>query len=192
MPRKKKYHNTESNYIQLEMDFDQVINSAQVLSRDQVVYYDPVQRTTDYMKQLVKAQKEWETTIQTAREQLLNKDARELYIEFFIDLKQQIEQNSPQSERLAKLLRQVAIRGLGMTSEQVDINSPPRGNSKWKVTLNQSLIEQHLSTHIIGKNFLNPIESDDTLWNNANFLIGSSDVSQHRSSVPTPARFFQR
>ncbi|MGK7933437.1 MAG: hypothetical protein AB4041_18670 [Microcystaceae cyanobacterium] len=192
MPRQKKSKNHQVNYIQLEMNFDQAINSAKVFSRDQVVYYDPIQKTTDYMQQLVKAQKEWETTIKTAREHLLDKDARELYIEFFIDLKQQIESNSTQSERLAKLLRQVAIRGLGMISEQIDIIPPPKGGNKWQVNLNESLIEQHLSTHVIGKYFLNSIESNDSLWNNANFLIGASDVSQHRSSVPTPARFFNR
>lgn len=193
MPRKKKSNNSQSNYIQLEMNFEQVIESGKSFSRERVAhYYDPIQKTTDYMKQLVKAQQEWETTIKTARDKLLNKDAREIYSDFFIDLKKQIENNSSQSERLAKLLRQVAIRGLGMTSEQIDINSPPKGSSKWQINLNQPLIEKHLASHIIGKYFLNSIESDDSLWNNANFLIGASDVSQHRSSVPTPARFFHR
>lgn len=192
MPRQKKSKNHPSNYIQLEMNFDQAINSAKVRSRDQVVDHDPIQETTKYMQQLVKAQEQWETTIKTAREHLLNKDARELYIEFFIDLKKQIESDSSKSERLAKLLRQVAIRGLGMISEQIDIIPPPKGGNKWQVNLNESLIKQHLSTHIIGKYFLNSIESNDSLWNNANFLIGASDVSQHRSSVPTPARFFHR
>lgn len=174
------------------MNFDQAIENAQVFSRDQVVYYDPVQKTADYMKQLVQSQKLWETTIQKAREDLLHKDPRELYLEFLIDLKQQIEQNSTKSERLAKLLRQVAIRGLGMTSEQLDIKQPPKGSSKYKVSFNIEKIKQHLAIHVVGKNFLNPIESNDKLWNNANFLIGSSDVSQHRSFVPTSARFFNR
>ncbi|OBQ11240.1 MAG: hypothetical protein AN482_08415 [Anabaena sp. LE011-02] len=88
--------------------------------------------------------------------------------------------------------KQITIRGFGMIKEQVNIIPPSKGGCNWKVELNEELIKQHLATHIFGKYFLNSIESDDSLWNNGNFLIGSSDVSQHRSSVPTPARFFNR
>ncbi|OCR01053.1 hypothetical protein BCD67_16895 [Oscillatoriales cyanobacterium USR001] len=202
MPRKKKSSNIQSPYIQLEIDFDQILNQDnegyEILDREQVNSYDPLknhdpfEKTLEYMSQLVKAQDQWETTIKTAREHLSQKDPRELYFEFFKDLREQIKQNSTQSERLAKLLKQVAIRGFGMTKEQVNIIPPPKGNRNWKVELNEELIKQHLATHIVGKYFLNSIESDDSLWNNGNFLIGSSDVSQHRSSVPTPARFFNR
>ncbi|MGA9377830.1 MAG: hypothetical protein WBV73_03420 [Phormidium sp.] len=200
MPRKKKSSNSQSPYIQLEMNFDQILSQEnyEVLDRDQVNSYDtlknhdPFEETLEYMSKLVKAQEQWQTTIKTAREHLSKKDPRELYLEFFKDLKEQIKENSNQSERLAKLLKQVAIRGLGMTKEQVNIISPAKGSRKWKVELNEELIKEHLYTHIVGQYFLNNIESDDSLWKNGNFLIGSSDVSQHRSSVPYPARFFNR
>lgn len=200
MPRKKKNNDTHSPYRQLEMNFDDILNQEtyEVLDRDQVNNYDtfknhdPFTETLEYMAKLVKAQDQWETTIKTAREQLSKTDPRELYLEFFKDLRIQIQENSEQSERLAKLLKQVAIRGFGMTKDQVNITPPPKGNRKWRMELNEELIKEHLATHIVGKYFLNPIESDDNLWTNDNFLIGSSDVSQHRSSVPYPARFFNR
>jgi hypothetical protein len=200
MSRKKKINHTHSSYRQLEMNFDDILNQEnyEVLDRDQVNNYDtfknhdPLAETLEYMAKLVKAQDQWETTIKTAREQLLKTDPRELYLEFFKDLRIQIQENLEQSERLVKLLKQVAIRGFGMTKEQVNITPPPKGNRKWKIELNEELIKEHLASHIVGKYFLNFIESDDSLWNNGNFLIGSSDVSQHRSSVPYPARFFNR
>lgn len=200
MPRNKKSSNTNSHYIQLEMNFDEILNQEnyQVLNREQINSYDtlknhdPLEQTLEYMSKLVKAQNQWENTIQIARDHLSQKDPRELYLEFFQDLKEEIKENSNQSERLAKLLQQVAIRGFGMTKEQVNITSPAKGSRNWTIELNEELIKQHLATHIVGKYFLNSIESNDGLWNNANFLIGSSDVSQHRSSVPYPARFFNR
>jgi hypothetical protein len=188
----------QSDYIQLKMNFEQIFSqNHEILDRDRInsydsLNYDPVEKSLEYMSKLVQSQDKWETTIKTARENLLQKDPRELYLEFFKDLKEQIKENANQSERLAKLLKQVAIRGFGMTKEQVNITPPAKGSRKWKVELNEQLIKEHLATHIIGKYFLNPIESDDRLWNNGNFIIGSSDVSQHRSSVPTPARFFNR
>ncbi|MDJ1179856.1 hypothetical protein PJF56_13365 [Roseofilum sp. BLCC_M91] len=200
MPRKKKSSYINSNYIQLEMNFDEIFNpdSSQILNREQINSYDrlknhdPLEQTLEYMSKLVKAQDQWETTIQTARERLSQKDPRELYLEFFQDLREQIKHSSNQSERLANLLKQVAIRGFGMTKEEVNITPPPKGSRQWKVELNKELVQRHLETHIVGRYFLNSIESDDSLWNNGDFLIGSSDVSQHRSSVPYPARFFNR
>jgi len=194
MPRKRKFQpDSSEQYQQLELDFSEIINdeSHKVFSRDAVADYNPVERTADYMRQIVKSQRDWETTIKTAREHLLKKDPRELYREFFTDLKRQIEQDSSKSARLARLLEQVAIRGFGMTREQVGIEEPPKGSSRWTVNLDVASIQQHLQSHIVGEHFLNPITSDD-VWGNRDFLIGSSDVSQHRSSVPIPARFFTR
>lgn len=191
MSRRNK-EELDDSIIQLELDFDKVLESTQALSRDDLIPYDPVQKTAEYMNQLVESQRQWETTIRKARECLMNEDPRELYSEFFRDLKVQIESNSTKAERLSKLLEHVAIRGLGMGRKEVNIHKPPRGSSRWRVELNNERIEKHLSTHVIGKYFLNPIESDDSLWNHGNFLIGSSDVSQHRGAVPTPARFFNR
>jgi len=194
MPRKRKFQpDSSEQYQQLELDFNKIINdeSHKVFSRDEVADYNPVARTADYMRQIVESQRAWETTIKTAREHLLEKDPRELYLEFFTDLKRQIEQDSSKSARLAPLLEQVAIRGFGMTREQVRIEEPTKGSSRWIVNLDVASIQQHLQSHIVGEHFLNPITSDD-IWGNRDFLIGSSDVSQHRSSVPIPARFFIR
>ncbi|MEM9540340.1 MAG: hypothetical protein AAGA60_12685 [Cyanobacteria bacterium P01_E01_bin.42] len=190
-------------------EFDEIQNQEnyEVLDRDQVnssnllKNYDPSKETREYMSQLVDAQAQWETTIKTAREHLLKKDPRNLYLEFFKDLKEKIKNNPIQSERLVKLLKQVAIRGFGMTitaneenlpDKHIYIQSPAKGSRVWKIELNEKFIQDHLSTHIVGKYFLNPVETNDSLWDDGNFLIGSSDVSQHRSSVPTPARFFHR
>lgn len=194
MPRKRKSQSDSfEQYQQLELDFDKIINdkSHKVFSRDAVADYDPVARTADYMRQIVESERAWTTTIQTARERLLKIDARQLYLDFFTDLKRQIEQDSSKSARLARLLEQVAIRGFGMTKEQVQVDKPPRGSSQWRVNLNVDSIQEHLQSHIVGENFLNPITSDE-VWGSRDFLIASSDVSQHRSSVPIPARFFTR
>lgn len=45
---------------------------------------------------------------------------------------------------------------------------------------------------IIGENFLNYICIDENFQMNRPLFIGASDVSQHRSAVPIPARFFKR
>jgi len=195
MPRKRKSQSNSSDperYRQLSIFDILESDTYEVLSRDAVADYNPVARTADYMRQIVESEKAWTTTIQTAREHLLEKDPRELYFDFFTDLKRQIEQDSSKSARLARLLEQVAIRGFGMTKEQVRIDKPPKGSSRWQVSLDVSSIQQHLQSHIVGEHFLNPITSDDNVWENCNFLIASSDVSQHRSSVPLPARFFTR
>jgi len=193
---KRKKINHESTHIQLAMNFDQVLKSGTTLSRDEVLGemtgYDPIEKTAEYMRQLVESQRQWETTIQKAREGLMQSNPRELYYDFLQDLKRQIENNSTQSERLSKLLEQVAIRGLGMTPRHVQIRRPPRGSSRWKVDLDDQLIIEHLQKHVIGKYFINSVKADNSLWNDGNFLIGSSDVSQHRSDVPTNARFFHR
>ena len=101
MPRKKKINDTHSPYRQLEMNFDDIFNpeNSEILDRDQVNSYDtfknhdPLAETLEYMTKLVKAQDQWETTIKRAREDLLQKDPRELYLEFFKDLQEQIREN---------------------------------------------------------------------------------------------------
>ncbi len=199
MPRKKQL----SPYTQLSLDFDRVIQSAQVLSRDEVAAqgrqeesnfdYSPVNQTAEYMQRAVKFEEAWETTIQRAREGLLEKDAREIYLEFIIDLKNQVEQNVPKIQRLAHLLEQVAIRGLGIRKEYLWIEKPQKGGGRYRiVNFDRDQIEKHLSAHLVGKHFLNPIAIDETVWMDRFPVIGSSDVSQHRSAVPIPARFFKR
>jgi hypothetical protein len=202
MPRKHEGKSKSSPYQQLALDFESVIQSADVLSREEVVAqshqgvdgepYSPVAQTADYMKRAVQFEEAWETTVQQARLALLEKDARELYFEFITDLKYQIEQGVPKAPRLAHLLEQVAIRGLGIRWQHLRIAKPQRGGTRWRVNWNPSAIEKHLEEHIIGPHFFNPISIDDNAWKNREPLIGASDVSQHRSAVPIPARFFKR
>ncbi len=195
MPRKRK---SKSSDKQLQLSFDDIIKSGEVLSGEAVAAqtfsqdYDPVAQTADYMQRVVQSEEAWETTIQKAREKLLEKDPRELYLDFFIDLTRQIEQNSAKSPRLASLLEQVAIRGLGMNKRHLRLSKPPKGGTQWRIYLDTTLIQSHLDSHIIGKYFLAPITIDSDLWKNRIPLIGASDVSQHRSAVPIPARFFKR
>ncbi|MEG4418878.1 hypothetical protein QUA70_09745 [Microcoleus sp. LAD1_D5] len=200
MPRKRqsKSNNTEaSQYQQLELnlEWDSILNSDshKILTREQVINksYDPVEITAEYVRKIVSSQKAWKSTLKKAREKLLTTNAKQLYLDFLLDIKRQIEENSSKSPRLARLLKQVAIRGLGMTKEQVKIYDPPKGSGQWRVDINTELVEQHLESHIVGENFLNLITADNTDWKR-NLIIASSDVSQHRSSVPTRARFFTR
>jgi hypothetical protein len=188
--------------LQITANFEEVINSAEVLSRDEVAAqsqqdagrqgHDPVAHTTSYMRRAVQFEDAWETTIQKAREVLLEVDARQLYLDFFIDLKHQIEQNTSKSLRLANLLEQVAVRGFGLERHNVNIKKPVKGGVKWEVTLKVDAVRDHLEKHIVGDNFLNIVSVDKSLWRDRSPLIGASDVSQHRSAVPVPARFFKR
>lgn len=117
MPRKSKLKLTEP-YQQLPLDFETVIRSGRVLSREQVAArshqyegfqdYDPVAQTAEYMQRSVQFEEAWETTIQKAREDLLTIDARQLYLDFLTDLARQIDQGSAKSARLAQLLTNVA------------------------------------------------------------------------------------
>lgn len=202
MPRSTRKSETSSPYQQLPFDFDTVIQSSEILSREEVAakshqgvdgeLYSPVGQTADYMRRAVQFEEAWETTIQQARKALLEKDARELYLEFIVDLKRQVEQGVPQTPRLARLLEQVAIRGLGIRREHFQIHDPSRGGTRWRVTWNPDAVEKHLAESIVGEHFLNPISIGDNIWQGRSPLIGASDVSQHRSAVPIPARFFKR
>ncbi|NJN94195.1 MAG: hypothetical protein HC875_08930 [Anaerolineales bacterium] len=199
MPRKQK---PQSSQDQKQLSFDDIIKTGQVFSREEVEAevkpddsqgYDPIARTADYMQRSVKFEEAWETTIQKARIKLLEVDAREIYLDFLTDLKQQIEQNSPKSARLAGLLKQVAQRGLGIPRQLLDTKEPPRGGTRWRVEpFKADLIQTHLDNHIVGENFLNEFVADNNIWQGRNPIIGASDVSQHRSAVPVPARFFKR
>ena len=181
--------------LQLEINFDEVISSAEVHSRPQEGAspdHDPLTTTAEYMQRAVEIEKAWETTLQEAREALLQNNPRTLYFDFLIDLKREIEQNSSKSEALAKLLEAVAIRGLGMRKQQIGVNQPTKGGTRWKVHLDEKSVQKHLDDHIFGEYFLNPIAIDETVWDGRFPLIGASDVSQHRSAVPVPAPFFKR
>jgi hypothetical protein len=193
MPRKRNPQQESQNTEQLSLDFGSIIKSATVFSREDLASYDPVTRTIDIMSRIVDSERAWNTTIELARNQLLEKDARELYLEFLTDLKGTIEQDSTKAPRLSRLLEQVAIRGFGMTYEQIRVHSPRQGGTGWRVDpFNRESISAHLEKHIVGKYFLNLISADNSVWNGIVPLIGASDVSQRRSAVPIPARFFKR
>jgi hypothetical protein len=188
---------------QLSLDFDSVVRSAQIYSRDEVAggrekgeddrqSYDPTAQTAVYMRRAVQFEEAWETTIRQARERLLSVDARDLYWSFFTDLKRQIQQNPSRSARLADLLERVAHRGLGMSRQQIGVRRPSKGGTRWRVDLDEDSVQEHLDNHIVGEHFLNPVVADESGTGDRAPLIGASDVSQHRSAVPVPARFFKR
>ena len=154
--------------------------------------HDPVATTVLYMQRCVEIEKDWNTTLQKAREVLLQIDPRQLYFDFLTDLKRQIEQNSTNSEILANLLKKVAIRGFGMSpSKHIKITQPTDGSTQWQVELDESAIRKHLDDHIVGEYFLNQITIDENVWGERVPVIGGSDVSQHKDySVPFPGRFF--
>jgi hypothetical protein len=201
MPRRATGKRT-SSYKQEELNFEKIISSATILSKEDASSksrmgeanqnYDPVGQTTEYMRRAVQIEDAWETIIQKAREQLLMVDARQVYFDFLSDLKKQIEGGVSNSATLAKLMEAVAIRGLGMTRAHVRIDSPAKGSSRWRVALDADLVSRHLTEHIVGTYFLNPIELQDNPWASRMPIVAASDVSQHRSAVPVPARFFKR
>lgn len=204
MPRHSKSDsNSDKELQQLSLDLDALLKSGQVFSREEVAVktqqgeasqdYDPIAQTAEYMQRAVQVEEAWETTIQRAREDLLRKDPRQLYLDFLTDLKVQIEQNSPQAPRLAHMLEQVAIRGLGISKKHLWISKPTRSATRWRVQpFDIVAIEEHLDAHVVGKYFLNPIAVSTATSNDQDLFIASSDVSQHRSAVPVPARFFKR
>lgn len=193
MPNRRKSLKQLSNKEQLSLDFHSIIESAQILNREDAANYDPLTRTLDVMRHIFDSERAWETTIQAAREQLMKRDPRELYFDFFVDLKKTIEADSTKAPRLSRLLEQVAIRGFGMTDGQIQVNRPRKGGSQWSVfPFDTASIKDHLEKHIVGQYFLNELSVDNSAWNGEAPLIAASDVSQHRSAVPVPARFFTR
>jgi hypothetical protein len=185
---------------QLAFDFDAIIEAAQVFSRDAVAAtvsgegspYEPVSQASDYMHQVVEAERKWETTIQQARNALLGVDPRSLYSAFLADLVQQLNAGSPRSGALARLLESVAHRGLGITRQGLQISQPSAGGNRYQVTMDSDLIDEHLQDHIVGDHFLNLLTPHQDAWSGRAPVIGGSDVSQHRSAVPVPARYFRR
>lgn len=199
---RKPRPSAESDYApeQLPLTFETVMESAQVFSREQVVAkavpgegtYDPVGRTAAYVQRVVEIEAAWETTLQRAREELLTRDARQIYSDFLQDLKRQIEQDSANSANLGTLLEQVGIRGLGISRHHLKIHRPVGGGHRWRVDMNLHAIESHLDSHIVGEHFLNPVTIDETPKASHPLIVGASDVSQHRGAVPVPARYFKR
>jgi hypothetical protein len=201
MRRKIKRANDDS-FQQMPLDFNTVISTSEVLSRGDVEArnpaidgkqtYDPVGQTADYMHRVVQVEEAWESTLQRAREELLTLDARALYFEFLLDTKHQIEAGGARATALATLLEQVAHRGLGMTRDQIGIAKPLHGSTRWRISMDEESVRAHLATHIVGEHFLNELAPTDTRWRTGEPIIGASDVSQHRSAVPVPAKYFKR
>lgn len=81
MARKPKHRGADAqDVVQLPLDFDDLIRSAKVYSRDEVAAdatagdpgaYSPTEQTAAYMHRAVQFEAAWETTIQRARESLL-------------------------------------------------------------------------------------------------------------------------
>lgn len=187
---------------QLPLDFNAVISSSEVLSRGEVEArnpdvdgsqaYDPVTRTAEYMSRVMKVEESWETTLQHARKDLLTIDPRTLYREFLLDMKAKLEVGGPRSTAIAAVLESVAYRGLGMSREHISISKPLQGSTRWRVVVDEDRVKDHLSSHVIGQYFLNELEPTEPRWRTGMPIIAASDVSQHRSAVPVPARYFKR
>ena len=155
--------------------------------------HDPVATTVLYMQRCIEIEQDWNTTLQKAREELLQIDPRDLYFDFLTALKRNVEQNSSKSEVLANLLREVAIRGFGMGKQQIQIHQPTASQTRWRVDFDEDAVRRHLDNHIVGEYFLNQITVDRNAWSGRVPIIGGSDVSQHSDySVPFPGRFFKR
>jgi len=155
--------------------------------------YDPTGLTSSYMRRAVEFEEKWETTIRRAREELLKVDPRELYLEFFQSLAQHMNSGAPRAAKFADVLEAVAIRGFGMSRQQIAIRRPLQGGAnKWRVHIDAGAVRSHLEAHIVGKYFLNPVVVDSHAWGGRTPVVAASDVSQHRSAVPVPARFFKR
>ena len=184
------------------LDFESIINQAQVRSREEVVGpdaadepspgYSPIAQTAEYVRRAIEFEEAWDTTIDEARRRLLDQEAKTLYLDFLCDLRDAINAQDPKAPRLADMLSHVAWRGLGLTTQQVAIHNPARGGTRWRVVLDIPAIESHLALHIIGPTFLIELTASDERWRTRVPLIGASDVSQHASAVPIPARFFKR
>ncbi|MBS1791324.1 MAG: hypothetical protein JST85_26665 [Acidobacteria bacterium] len=147
MPKKPKPSTPESE-AQLQLDFGEVIKTARVRSRDELIAfqdYDPVERTADYMQRAVQFEAAWDSTIKKAREELMGLDPRELYLGFIKDLYQKTTQNAARSARFAHLLELVAVRGLGMSRDQIRIDKPAKGGTRWRVFINEKSIAAHLN-----------------------------------------------
>ena len=197
MPRKRNRPPVDSQ-IPLPIEFAEVLRTAEIVSRDSVADrlieedYSPVSQTASYMQRIVQTEHAWETTLAKARSTLLTVDAKQIYWDFIRDIARTIEAEPQTAARLSNLLHQVVIRGLGMTARDVQVQRPPRGGTRWRVVVNQRSVQNHLDNHIEGPNFLNLLEPTATLEYSRSMLFGGSDVSQHRSAVPVPSRFFKR
>jgi len=180
---------------QLPLDFDSVMRGATVKSKEDygsAEYYDPIGRTAQYMQRAIEFEAAWETTIRAAREGLLSVDACQLYLDFLKDMVQRVRAGEPQVVRYAELIKQVAIQGFGMGREQIRVTPPTRGGVAWRVEFDEPAVRDHLERHIVGPNFLNMVQADESLWEGRSPVIAASDVSQHISQIPIPARFFKR
>ncbi len=155
---------------QPNLNFDSVLETAEVLSREQVVArsgqsesdqdYSPIMQTAEYMKQAVQSEEAWESTIKQACDQLLHVDAQQLYMDFFDDLCNQINHNSSKSAKFADLLEKVAVRGFGMSSQHLRVSHPSKGATHSRAFYNG---RENLDTES-GKNKLDSSHHEKTTF----------------------------
>ena len=198
MPRKPKTVQADS----AQKTLWDILEGAEVLSKEEVAAtskldegrteYSPVDQTAKYMERAVRFEEVWETTIAKARERLLKVDPRELFMDFFDDLVTQAKAGGPKAGRYVGMLELVGIRGFGMTKDMLSVERALKGGSGRRVRYKKDLVRQHIENHVSGDHFLNVLKADHTAWEGREPVICASDVSQHRSSVPVPARYFRR
>jgi hypothetical protein len=183
-------------------DFATVIEEGKVLSKEEVAAsskrdeakseYSPIDQTASYMQRAVRFEEVWETTIADARKRLLKVDPRELFLDFFDDLVAQAKTGSPKAGRCIGLLEAVGTRGLGFTKEMLSFDKAPKGGSGCRIHYKRDSVRKHIEEHVCGAHFLNVLTVDHSSWDGRPPLVCASDVSQHRSAVPIPARYFKR
>jgi hypothetical protein len=183
-------------------DFATVIDEGKVYSKEEVAAstkpeearteYSPIDQTATYMQRAVRFEEVWETTIADARTRLLKVDARELFVDFFDDLVAQAKAGGPKAGRYVALLELVGIRGFGFTKEMLSFDRAPKGGAGCRIHYKPKLVRKHIEDHVCGEHFLNILTVDHSAWDGRSPLVCASDVSQHRSAVPIPARYFKR
>lgn len=176
---------------QLPLDFEQIVSGAEVKDRDAYdpdSAYNPITRTAEYARRIVEFERQWGTTISRARDLLLQTNARQLYVDFLSDLIGRIDRGDPRARQYAELVKAVAHNGLGMNSRLVQADPPAPGGSSFRTRFDATGVQEHLDRHIVGDNFLNVVDAEAS----EGTILGASDVSQHVSRVPLPARYFKK
>lgn len=171
-------------------DFASFIKGGELLSRADVS--SPIGRATRYVAKAIQLEKHWHNIVREAREKLLQCNAVELYQKFFDDMAGRVKNNAAQSLLFARTLEQVAYRGFGMSYEHLRIIRPKKGGTRYGIDINADKIHSRLQECISGETFLRIYDAEDAVsWRGRMPRIAGSDVSQHRSAVPVPGRFFQ-
>ena len=165
------------------------------VSRD---FYDPVAETVKYAAKAIRLEKERDSIISKARNALLKENAVGLYMDFFQDTVRRIinpsEKDVSKLPALARSLEDVAHTGLGMSARHITVRHPTKGGgARYHVDPDFGAIKEWLQESIAGETFLREYRATDPRGRGgaSELLVGGSDVSQHRGTVPVPGHAFR-